>query len=496
MKNQTARRPVNKRPTRSAQTRTYTRQTAAHVEARRDGQPLIFGWGGHLTKTEKTQLQRLAIWSFIGLIVALVIVVFVGYWINLNVIIPNQPVASVEGPSIPKESIPQSDYHKLVALNGQLSENQMKGKNGLRAQADNAHTKSVNEQKTVDADTKTVNDLTTKLKALPANSNQRADLQKQLDAGKAKLTTDTKIKQGYDTQYNSFSQQETLQEQLFTQSQVGTTSAQWLQEDIVIRNWLNKQSTDIQNKINPSSGAVTKAMNDFKANLPSDTPYSKFLSSSNVSDGDIQQMMALKLRRDNMQSYLASQITSPTRQVNARAITVATAKDANTILNQLKGGADFHKLASQKSLDNNTKSKGGELGWLAPGQYMLDDGSNIAATVDNWLMDPARTNNEFSPVLSENGTFHVLQFESADPSRAVDPAKLKALQGNALKYWIESQKVKGVKLSDPDTNKLFDASNMPSWIPASPPSQSTPGGAPGGAPGGVPGGAPGTSPQG
>lgn len=480
MKNQTARRPDNNRPTRSAQTRKYTKQTA-HVEARRDGQPLIFGWGGHLTKTEKTQLQRLAVWSFIGLIVAIVVVVFVGYWINLNVIIPNQPVASVDG-----QSIPQSDYHKLVALQGQLSENQIKGKNGLRAQADDAHTKSLNEQKTIDAATKSVNDLTTKLKALPANSSQRADLQKQLDAAKAKQADATKIKQGYDTQYSSISQQSTVQEQIFTQSQIGTTSAQWLQEDIVIRNWLNKQSADIQNKINPSSSAVTKALNDLKANLPSGKSYSKFLSDSNVSDGDIQSMMALKLRRDNMQNYLAAQITSPTRQVNARAITVATEKDANSILSQLKAGADFHKLASQKSLDNNTKSKGGELGWLAPGQYMLDDGSNIAATVDDWLMDPARQNNEFSPVLKENGTFHVLQYEGSDPSHPVDAAKLQALKNNALKYWIESQKVKGVKFSDPDTNKLFDASNMPSWIPASPPGQSTPG-APGGAPGGTQG---------
>ncbi|GCE18376.1 peptidylprolyl isomerase [Dictyobacter kobayashii] len=468
MKNQTARRPDDKRPTRSAQTKGYTRQTA-HVEARRDGQPLIFGWGGHLTKTEKTQLQRLGIWSFIGLIVVLVIAVFVGYWINLNVLIPNQPIASVNG-----QSIPQSDYHKLVALQGQLSENQVKGKNGLRAQADTAHANSISEQKVVDDATKSVNTLTTQIKALPANSSQRSDLQKQLDAAKAKQADATKTKQGYDNQYNNLTQQSTLQEQLLTQSQVGTTSAQWLQEDIVIRNWLNTQSATIQNKINPNSSAVTKALNDLKANLPTNKTYSKFLSDSNVSDGDMQAMMTLKLRRDNMQSYLASQITSPERQVNARAITVATAKDGNSILSQLKAGADFHKLASQKSLDNNSKSKGGELGWLAAGQYMLDYGSNITATVDDWLMDPARKDNDFSPVLQENGTFHVLQYEGSDPSRTVDAAKLQALQGNALKYWIETQKVKGVKFSDPDQTKLFDPSNMPAWIPSSPPSQSTP----------------------
>lgn len=43
MNNQTARRPDNKRPTRSAQqAKGYSKQTA-HVQAVRDGQPLIFG---------------------------------------------------------------------------------------------------------------------------------------------------------------------------------------------------------------------------------------------------------------------------------------------------------------------------------------------------------------------------------------------------------------------------------------------------------------------
>ncbi|GCE26155.1 hypothetical protein KDA_16390 [Dictyobacter alpinus] len=487
MNNQTTRRAEKQQPTRSAQTKKYTRQTA-HVEARRDGQPLIFGWGGHLTRTEKTQLQRLGIWSFIGLIVLLVIAVFVGYWINLNVIIPNQPIASVDG-----KSIPQSDYHKLVALQGQLAENQLKGKNGLRAQADNAKTQSTQQQKAVDDAKKTVDDLTKKLKALPANSSQRADLQKQLDTAKTKQSDAEKQKATTDGSYNNLTQQATLQESLFTQSQIGTTSAQWLQEDLVISKWLNSQSSAIQNKINPSSSAVTKALNDLKANLPKGKSYDKFLSDSNVSDGDIQTMITLKLRRDNTQNYLASQITSPARQVNARAITVATEKDANDILKQLKAGGDFHKLASAKSVDNNTKAKGGELGWLAAGQYMLDYGSNIGATVDNWLMDPARQNNQFSPVLKENGTFHVLQFEGSDASRDIDANKLKQLKDNALKHWIETQKAKGVKFGDPDSTKLFDASNMPTWIPASPPSQQ---GAPGAAPGGVPGAAPGDVPGG
>ncbi len=58
MKSQTVRRPENKRSARSTKSRRYNKQTA-HVEARRDGKPLIFGWGGHLSHNEKLLLSVL-----------------------------------------------------------------------------------------------------------------------------------------------------------------------------------------------------------------------------------------------------------------------------------------------------------------------------------------------------------------------------------------------------------------------------------------------------
>ncbi len=55
MKSQTerpVRRPENQR---SAKPKRYHKQTA-RVEARRDGKPLIFGWGKHLSHKEKVKI--------------------------------------------------------------------------------------------------------------------------------------------------------------------------------------------------------------------------------------------------------------------------------------------------------------------------------------------------------------------------------------------------------------------------------------------------------
>ena len=491
MKNQTARRPDNQQTARSTQSRQvqnrrYTRQTA-RVEARRDGKPLIFGWGAHLSRTEKVAIQRRAIWTAIALTVVLIIGVFVAYWVNINVIIPNQPITSVNG-----QPIPQADYRKLVGLKALLEENKIKGVHGLYAQRDDLQSKA-NAQKTIATNTqKQIDTLNQQLKALPAGpSSQRTDLENNLKTAKASNTDAQKQYISYNEQYQGMLQANIPgEEALYNQSQIGNDSAQWLQEDVLLRNWLTKQSSDIQNKIQPNSAAIEHAVSDLKADLPKGKTYTATLSSYNISDDDVHTMMALKLRRDNMQTYLASQISSPTRQVKAEAMTLSTTKDANDILNQLKGGSDFAKLAKAKSVDNATKNQGGGLGWLAKGQYIKDFGAGAGGAIDNWISDPVRQANELSPVLTDNGTYHIVKIEQVDPSRAIATTKLSDLKDNALIGWMLSQKaLPGVKIDPVDQNKLLDPMNMPASIPTAAPSQQ---GAPGGIPGqGVPGGLPG-----
>jgi len=474
MKNQTARRPDNQQAARSAQPKRfqtrqhYTRQTA-HVAARRDGKPLIFGWGGHLSRPEKVAIQRRAIWTSIALTVVLIIAVFIAFWVNINIVVPNQPIATVNG-----QSIPQADYHKLVGLKAQLEQNKIKGVHGLYSQRDDLRTKANAQQKIVTDTQKQIDTLNTQIKALPAGSStQRTDLENSLKIAKARNSSAQTLYTTYNQQYQVMLQANIPgEEALYNQSQIGTDSAQWLEEDVLIRDWTTKQSNDLQNKIQPTSAAIERGVNALKADLPKGTTYASVLSNYNISDADVHTMMALNLRRDNMQNYLASQITSPTRQVKAQAITLSTTKDANDILNQIKGGSDFAKLAKDKSVDTNTKAQGGELGWLAKGQYIKDYASNTAGTVDNWLSDPSRKAGDLSPVLSENGTYHIVKIEQVDPALPIADAKLSDLKTNALTAWIQSLKATpGTKFGDVDQAKLLDPLNMPQSIPASAPTQ-------------------------
>ncbi len=480
MKSQTARGPQNQRSARAnraARNRRYIKQTA-HVEARRDGKPLIFGWGGHLSHNEKNRIRRRATWALTILIILAMVGVIIGFWININVIVPGLPITTVNG-----HAIPQSEYHQLVVLKTQLEINKLYGPNGLFAQRTALEKQVAQQQQAMDNATKKIDSLNQQISKLPPGSSaQRTQLTSQLAAAKKDYATAQSLHDKLQSQLNDLTQNTIPFEQQgpFTQSQIGNDSATWLQDDELIREWLQTQSPAVRAKIEPSASQVERALKDLKANMPKSGTYARtyqqLLSQDGVSDDDMHRMMALKLRRDNMQHYLASQIKSPTYQVLARTMTLTTRADAQKILQQLQKGADFATLARQKSADTNTNTKGGYLGWLARGQYAQQEGQ---AYVDNWLFDPARTINEISPIITENGAYHIVQILSIDPQRALDNSTLQSLKTNALSNWsLEMRALPSTHITAPDQTRLFDPINMPTELPAGAPSnQSTTSGA-------------------
>lgn len=482
MKSQTERavkRPENQRTTRSSKPKRYKRQTA-HIEARRDGTPLIFGWGKHLSHAEKVKIQRRATWAIASLFGLLVVGTIVGFWITINIIVPGQPISSVNG-----HQIPQSQFRKMVAVKTQLELNKLYGPHGLVAQGNDLEKQDAAQLKTINDLTKQVSDLNKQIKALPAGpSQQRTDLENQLKATQKQLSDAQANHQSLTQQISDLNQNVIpLEKQSFTQSQYANDSVTWLQDDELIREWLTTQSPAIQKQVNPTTADVNKALNDLKTTLPTSTSYSTFLSQMNISNDDAIAMLTVKVRNDKMQNYLASQVVSPAYQVLSRAITTDTVANANKILQQLKNGGDFGAIASKQSKDASTASSGGSLGWLARGQYAQNQNS---AVVENWLFDSSRYIFELSPVLKENGSYHIVQILSIDPSRAIDATTLQTLQSNALSNWLLQQQALPTNTITPvDQTKLLDPTNLPptSLLPAAAPSSGT--GLPGG---GVPGG--------
>lgn len=86
--------------------------------------------------------------------------------------------------------------------------------------------------------------------------------------------------------------------------------------------------------------------------------FENFAKSHPVSENDI------KNEYDRMKSEVG------TKEYKVRHILVQKEDEAKSVMDQLKKGVKFEKLATEKSMDPGSKANGGDLGWSAPTRYV------------------------------------------------------------------------------------------------------------------------------
>jgi peptidyl-prolyl cis-trans isomerase C len=105
---------------------------------------------------------------------------------------------------------------------------------------------------------------------------------------------------------------------------------------------------------------------------------------------------AMRKVYDDAKSQMKSE-----EEVRARHILVETEEEANALLTQIKGGADFAELAKQKSKDPSAAAEGGDLGYFTKEQ-MVPEFGEVA-----FKMHPGQLSN---PVKSQFG-WHLIKLE-------------------------------------------------------------------------------------
>jgi peptidyl-prolyl cis-trans isomerase C len=82
----------------------------------------------------------------------------------------------------------------------------------------------------------------------------------------------------------------------------------------------------------------------------------------------------------------------PVNEVKARHILVKTKEEGVDIVKQLDGGADFEKLANERTNDPSGKTSGGDLGWFGPGQMVPEfEKAAFALKVGEYTKSPVET---------------------------------------------------------------------------------------------------------
>ena len=411
---------------RPARGRPYRRQTA-RVEERRDGKPLLFGWGKHLSRRQKDKIQKRTFWVFFMLAV-LAVVGVLGYSVYyINIYVPGEPVVTVNGHQIPQSLFRKMNFYLAQDLTNQLAD---------------------------------VSNKTNAAQKLASSSDptQQAQGQQELAA----LQNQQQVLQANDNQPS-----------------VGSTSVEDLTDDVLIQEQipiLESQGVPAS-KLEASSQDITNKLNAFKKALPTTTSYNQFLSSAKMSEQDLRQLLAVIIRHDKMDQYQQSLVGGTVAQVHASDIQTTSLSDANKLMDQLKAATDvpttFAKLAKSSSHDANTKSKGGDMGWVVYG----DTGTGTA--VESWLFNSSRKIGELSqPISIGGGQYEILYITAIDRHRPISAAEQSTLKGEAYTNWIAQIKLlPQTHITDVDSTKELDSNNFPASLPSSATNPSTnPGG--------------------
>jgi parvulin-like peptidyl-prolyl isomerase len=169
------------------------------------------------------------------------------------------------------------------------------------------------------------------------------------------------------------------------------------------------------------------------------TALQQFVTQNNVTEADLRTQIERSLLQDKIQAAIGQeQVPDTQAQVHARQIVVATSDQANDLLNQLKNGADFAQLAQQNSTDTVTRDKGGDMGWFARGVQTkaIEDAA--------FSLQPG----QLSDVISDGGSYHILQVIESDPNRSLPPDQLTNQRQKAFQDWLSSKRSgQDVKLS-------------------------------------------------
>lgn len=150
-----------------------------------------------------------------------------------------------------------------------------------------------------------------------------------------------------------------------------------------------------------------------------------------MSENEFRDLYKRQVLHDKMSAIQAEQVPSTAQQVHAKHILVASEEEAKAVVDRLEKGEDFAAIAAELSLDQRTKDTGGDLGWFPRGTYPPVVEDVVFALESGGDIDIAK----------DASGFHVVMLVESDPNRPLDPDALEYQREDALKRWLQEQRL-------------------------------------------------------
>lgn len=158
--------------------------------------------------------------------------------------------------------------------------------------------------------------------------------------------------------------------------------------------------------------------------------WDEWLAANGYTAEEFTQTLRETLVTNRLRDTITGDLSGEVAQVHARHILVATEQEANTILARLQAGEDFAALAQQFSLDETTRSNGGDLGWFTQEELLVPQLADAA-----FSLQPGQVG---GPVTTTLG-FHIVQMLESG-SRPVDEERRFYIAQARFENWLQDMR--------------------------------------------------------
>jgi parvulin-like peptidyl-prolyl isomerase len=161
--------------------------------------------------------------------------------------------------------------------------------------------------------------------------------------------------------------------------------------------------------------------------------FAAWLQTNNLTEEEFLEEAAAGLLTQKMIEIVTADVPFVAEQIHARIIQVDDQTLAQSLVEQIRGGADFAALARQHSINQQTAEIGGDMGFFLPGTLLVPELEAPALA-----LQPDQTS-DVIPAIDFDGTqtYYILQVIERDPQRPLEADQRTNLSIQTMEAWIE-----------------------------------------------------------
>lgn len=160
-----------------------------------------------------------------------------------------------------------------------------------------------------------------------------------------------------------------------------------------------------------------------------DTRLQEELGKTELTEEQLRDRARSGVLKVKLQEKFTAEVPATAESVHYREILVEDQAEADAVLAQIQGGADFAQVAGERSLDSGAKEDGGDAGWWARGA--------LQATAEETLfaLEPGALT-----TLENSGQFFVYQLLEKEAARPVEETQKATIASNSYQKWLEERR--------------------------------------------------------